>query len=77
MLERYLREIKTQKKPLLNLHSQVQFELPPTNFLSVIPHIEAPLVGSPLTLRYLGQYANMFDTRVRSLYPPRQPSLGY
>jgi hypothetical protein len=25
------------------------------------PYIELPLVGNPLTLRYLGQYAQMFD----------------
>lgn len=60
-LERYLVEVNTQRKPLLNLHSQVQFELPPSNFLPTIPQLEVPIVGSPLTLRYLGQYANMFD----------------
>jgi hypothetical protein len=60
-LERYLMEVNTQKKPLINLHSQVQFDLPPSNFLHVVPQLEVPIVGSPLTLRYLGQYAHMFD----------------
>jgi hypothetical protein len=60
-LERYLMEVNTHKKPLINLHSQVQFDLPPSNFLPVVPQLEVPIVGSPLTLRYLGQYAHMFD----------------
>ena len=63
-LERYVRDITTQKRPLLNLHSQVQLGLPPPSFsFSFFSSYFAifPFEGSPLTLRYLGQYAKMFD----------------
>ena len=61
-LEKYLREIAMQRRPLLNVNSQVRFDLAPPNFVPLMPHIEVPLVGSTLTLRYLGQYAQMFDS---------------
>lgn len=61
-LGRYLQEVASQKKPLLNLHGQVQFESPPANFRPPQQTIELPVTGSPLTLRFLGQYANMFDS---------------
>lgn len=32
-LDRYLQEVASQKKPLLSLHGQVQFEPPPVNFV--------------------------------------------
>ena len=60
-LERYMREMATQRRPLLNLHSQFQFDLPPSSFNPVYQPLDLPLTGSPLTLRYLSQYPNMFD----------------
>ena len=59
-LERYVQDITTQKRPLLNLQSQVQMDLPPSSFTSYY-FVKLPVVGSPLTLRYLGQYSKMFD----------------
>jgi hypothetical protein len=53
-LERYIREVFTQKRPLLNVNGQVQMELPPPSFSIAHPIVELPLVGSSLTLRYLG-----------------------
>jgi hypothetical protein len=60
-LERYICEVATQKRPLLNVNGHIQMELPPLNFIVSHPVVELPLVGNPLTLRYLGQYAKMFD----------------
>ena len=60
-LERYLADVSVQKRPLLNLQGQVHFDLPPENYVSVYPTIDLPVIGSPLTLKYLGQYALMFD----------------
>lgn len=68
-LERYLREVASQKKPLLNLHGQVQFEPPPINFVPTQQIIDLPVMGSPLTLRYLGQYVNMFDSPMEEPIP--------
>lgn len=48
-------------RPLLSLHGHVQFDLPPTKFVSTYQTIDLSLVGSPLTLKYLKQYAHMFD----------------
>ena len=45
-------EMSSQNRPILNLHGQVQFDLPPTNFTHVIQTMDLPLVGSPLTLYY-------------------------
>jgi hypothetical protein len=70
-LERYIREVSTQKRPLLNVNGQIQMELPPLSFSVAHPIVELPLVGSPLTLRYLGQYAKMFDT------PAEEPVLTW
>lgn len=60
-LERYIRDISANKRPLLNLHGQVQLESPPPSFTisRIVPDL--PLAGSPLTLKYLGQYHKMFD----------------
>lgn len=60
-LERYVREVSIQKRPLLNLNGQIQLDLPPPNFFVTHLALEIPLVGSPLTLSYLGQYSKMFD----------------
>jgi hypothetical protein len=38
-LERYVRDISAQKRPLLNLQSQVQFKLPPVNYVPTHPTI--------------------------------------
>ena len=68
-LERYMREIDQQKKPLLNLHGQVQFEAAPVNFRPTHQIIDLPVTGSPLTLRYLGQYEHMFDSPLEEPVP--------
>ena len=68
-LERYLKEVANQKKPLLNLHGQVQFEPPPVNFIPPPQFIDLPVTGSPLTLRYLGQYTNLFDSPIEEPIP--------
>ena len=60
-LERYIADVSIQKRPLLNLQGQVNFDLPPENYVSVYPTIDLPAIGSPLTLKYLGQYALLFD----------------
>ena len=60
-LERYLADVSVQKRPLLNLQSQVHFNLPPENYVFVYLTIDLPMIGSPLTLKYLGHYALMFD----------------
>ena len=60
-LERYIRGVVTQNRPLLNVNGQIQMELPPSHFSVSHQVVELPLVGSPLTLRYLSQYAKMFD----------------
>ena len=60
-LERYLNELASQKKPLLNLNGQVQFDLPPADFTTVCQPMDLPVIGSPLTLRFLGQYSHLFD----------------
>jgi hypothetical protein len=70
-LERYIREVSTQKRPLLNVNGQIQMDLPPPSFSVAHPIVELPLVGSPLTLRYLGQYVKMFDT------PAEEPVLTW
>lgn len=57
-----MRDISTQKRLLLNLQSQIQFELPPENYVPTYPTIDLPMIGSLLTLQYLGQYAHMFDS---------------
>lgn len=68
-LERYLREVDNQKKPLLNLNGQVQFEPPPVDFVPSQQLIDLPVNGSQLTLRYLGQYGNMFDSPTEEPIP--------
>ena len=68
-LERYLKEMATQRKPLLNLNSQIQFELPPAGFVLAYQTIDFPIVGTPLTLRYLGQYNHMFDSPAEEPIP--------
>ena len=60
-LEGSIRDLNNQKRPLLNLHGQIQFDLPPATFTPVHKPIEMPVTGSPLTLHYLGQYENLFD----------------
>jgi hypothetical protein len=60
-LERYIEDVSVQKRPLLNLQYQVQSDLPPENYVYVYPTIELSVIGSPLTLKYTGQYALMFD----------------
>ena len=60
-LERYIRDASTMKKPLLNVHGQIQLELSPPSFTAPLVVIALPLWGSPLTLQYLGQYDRMFD----------------
>jgi hypothetical protein len=42
-------------------------ELTPFSFYVAHPIVELPLVGCPLTLRYLEQYAKMFDTLAEEL----------
>ena len=49
------------KRSLLNLQGQVNFDVPPENFVPKYPTIDFPVRGSPLTLKYLGQYALLFD----------------
>ena len=60
-LEHYVSDISAKKRPLFNLHSQIQFELPPENYVHAYTTIELPLISSVFTLRYLGQYAQLFD----------------
>ena len=60
-LERSIKDISSHQRPLLNLHSQVQFTLPPAEFTPICQTMDLPVVGSPLTLRFLGQYSHMFD----------------
>ena len=60
-LSRYIQDISAQKRPLLNLNGQVQLNLPPPQFSSNYVAGEMPVMGSPLTLKYLGKYSNMFD----------------
>ena len=60
-LERYIADVAVQKRPLLNLQGQVNFDLPPENYVFVYPTIDLVVMGNPLTLKYLGQYALMFD----------------
>jgi hypothetical protein len=54
---------------VLNLHSQIQLELPPFNFS--ISHVvpDLPLLEFPLTLRYLGEYSNIFDNQAKEPMP--------
>jgi hypothetical protein len=61
-LERYIKEASAGKRPLLNLHGQIQLELPPSSFSVPSISVSFPLTGSPLTLQYLGQYHRMFDS---------------
>ena len=68
-LERYLREVEGQKKPLVNLNGQVQFEPPPLDFAPSQQIIDLPMTGTQLTLRYLGQYGNMFDSPTEEPIP--------
>ena len=60
-LERYLKEAAARKRPLLNLHGQIQLDLPPPGFSTSNVTLTVPLLGSPLTLQYLGQYPKMFN----------------
>lgn len=60
-LERYIREAFARKRPLLNVHGQIQLDLAPPSFTAPLVVIALPLCGSPLTLQYLGQYDRMFD----------------
>ena len=46
---------------MLNLHGQIQLECPPPSFSISSNVVTLPLMGSPLTLKYLGQYQRMFD----------------
>lgn len=73
MLERYLREMAAQRRPLFNLHSQIQFDLPPSNFTPVHQPLDLPLTRSPLTLQYLDQYANMFGKPEEDPIPTWSP----
>ena len=68
-LDRSLQEVAQHKKLVLNLHGQVQFDLPPAEFVPAYQTIELPVVGSPLTLKYLGQYENMFDSPAEEPVP--------
>ena len=60
-LERYIRDAFARKRPLLNVHGQVQMELAPPSFTIPQVVVVLPLCGSPLTLQFLGQYERMFD----------------
>ena len=68
-LERYLSKLSSQKKPLLNLNGQVQFDLPLADFTTACQPMDLPVVGSPLTLQYLGQYSHLFDTPAEEPIP--------
>ena len=70
-LERYMRDISVNKRPLLNLHGQIQLESPPPSFTVSRMAPDLPLAGSPLTLKYLGQYHKMFDN------PSEEPVLTW
>lgn len=54
-LDKYLRELMLEEKPLLNLHGQVPMDSCPVNFIPTYLTIDLLVVGHPLTLRYLGQ----------------------
>ena len=68
-LERYIKETSARKRPLLNLNSQVQLDIPAPSFSISHVVIDLPLVGSPLTLQYLGQYNKMFDDPLEEPVP--------
>lgn len=68
-LERYIREATTYKCYFLNLHGQFQLELPPPSFYVYHVVLCLPSVGSPLTLRYLGQYSKLFNDPVEKHAP--------
>ena len=61
-VEGSIRDLTNQKSPLLNLHGQIQYDLPPATFTTVHQTIEIPMIGNPLTLHYLGQYEHLFDS---------------
>ena len=46
---------------MLNLNGHVQLELPPPQFILNYQVGDLPVMGNPLTLKYLGKYPNMFD----------------
>lgn len=39
-LERYMKDISAEKRPLLNLQCHIQFEIPPKNYVPTYPTIE-------------------------------------
>ena len=57
----YIKDASACKRPLLNLHGQIQMEYLPPSFTIPPNVITLPLISSPLTLQYLGQYNRLFD----------------